>query len=233
MGRLSFCEDVLGTKVFEERCGAGRRYGAGMGTNRLTFRIASVTTLIALFGVAVAQQGPPPKEMLLGQRVFTAFRKDVRTELKITDSQFQRMQDAFDGAVQVDGDSIRVQLTGDKDLPEMSKDCMKVLDEGQRKRLDEIWLQRVGAVGVLDEKVGKEVGVTKEQLSKIDAIAEKAGSELLDLMMSGSHDESDMKKAAKIREDASKSVEVLLTKEQKEKLESLKGKPFALKKNGG
>ncbi len=204
-----------------------------MGTNPFSLRPLLAVFAFAVCGFAVAQEGPPPKEMLLGQRVFTAFRKDVRAELKIMDALFQKMQDAFDGALQMDGDSIRIQLTGDKDLPEMSKDCLKLLDDTQKQRLDEIWLQRVGSVAVLDEKVGKEVGITKDQLEKVNKIAERAGSELLDLMMAGSDDEDTMKKSQKIRADAGKEVDALLTDDQKKTLGALKGKPFDLKKGGG
>lgn len=202
-----------------------------MGTKPNTLRLAATIFLAAIGGATMAQDGPSPTQILLGNQIFTAFRKDVRQELKVTDGQFQKMLDAFDGTVEVDGDAIRVQISGGQDLNEMSKACMKVLDTAQLKRLEEIWLQRVGALAILEEKYSKALHVTETQLKQANGIAEKAGAQVLDLMMSGNHDEESMKKSQKIREDASKDVAALLNADQLKTLESLKGKPYQPKKS--
>lgn len=202
-----------------------------MGTKPNTLRLAATIFLAAMGGATMAQDGPSPTQILLGNQIFTAFRKDVRQELKVTDGQFQKMLDAFDGTVEVDGDAIRVQITGGQDLNEMSKACMKLLDKAQAKRLEEIWLQRVGALSILEEKYSKALHATETQLRKANEIAGKAGSQILDLMMSGNHDEESMKKAQKIREDASKDVASLLEADQLKTLETLKGKPYQPKKS--
>ena len=111
-----------------------------MGLRALFVIIAALCT-----AACFAQEHPSGKQMLLGQKIFTAFSEPARAELKITPAQYQKMQDAFEGQVQVDGDKIMVQITGSTSMEDMSEAAMKVLNADQVKRLDEIWLQQAGA----------------------------------------------------------------------------------------
>lgn len=202
-------------------------------------KIANVLGLRALLVVTAAlasvasfsQEHPSGKQMLLGQKIFTAFSEPARAELKITPAQFQKMQDAFEGQVQVDGDKIMVQISGSTSMEDMSDAALKVLTSDQVKRLDEIWLQQAGAAAILDKKIGKALGVSSEVITKAESIADKAGAEMIDLMQGG-HDEGAMKEMKKLRDGAIKKIEDLLTADQKKKLDEMKGKPFERKKKG-
>ena len=197
----------------------------------LLTRFAAVAALLGFCLAASAQDGPSAKEIILGRRVFVTFRKEVRVELKITDAQNKKIIDAFEGTVEVDGDSIMIQLTGDQDLKKLEANAIKVLDEVQRKRLEELWLQSVGAYAAGDDTIAKALSVTAEQTKKIDKIFDDTKDEILDLYMSG-HSEDNVKKGEAIRDSGRKLVEAILTKEQIKMLEDMKGKPFKFKKDG-
>lgn len=197
--------------------------------NTLGLRTLLVVTAAIASVASFAQEHPSGKQMLLGQKIFTAFSEPARAELKITPAQFQKMQDAFEGQVQVDGDKIMVQISGSTSMEDMSEAALKVLNADQVKRLDEIWLQQAGAAAILDKKIGKALGVSTEVVTKAESIADKAGAEMIDLMQGGP-DEGAMKEMRKIRESAMKKIEDLLTADQKKKLEVMKGKPFDRKK---
>lgn len=200
----------------------------------LPFKFVCAAALALLSLCAFAQDFPPAKDMVLGKKLFIAFGKKVRDELKITDAQFKKMEAAFEGTLQVEGDRVMVTVSGGEDLGAMEKQAMKVLDEEQKKRLNECWIQMMGALAVADEGVGQAVRLTKEQSKSVDAIIEETAKQIHDLFMSG-HDESTPKQLRALRAKGSEKVLALLDDEQKANFEKLKGKPFKWEpeKSGG
>jgi hypothetical protein len=182
---------------------------------------------------APAQGAPPAKDLLLARQIFIALRPNVSKELNLTGAQGSKIEDAFDGSLKVDGDRVMLTMTGDTSLDDMVTAAMKVLEPVQKTRLKEIWLQESGSLAILDPALAKELGVSKDQVEKATKVAESIASKIMDLFqdMSGDHEVA-AKKVKALRDDARKQVDVLLTEDQRKKLETMKGKPFKFEKDG-
>lgn len=189
--------------------------------------------LIALTGVASALAQPhlPSKHMVLGPKIFIVFRPDVKAELKVTEEQSKTILDAFEGSLQVEGSKIMITMDGSQDLDAMAKSALKILGEEQRKRLEELWVQQLGAIAVADDDIGKTLKLNDEQKKKISALVDDTADELTELFMAGP-DDSTAKKAKGIRERASQKALALLDGDQKKAFEAMKGKPFKFKVDG-
>jgi hypothetical protein len=194
-------------------------------------RTSFLFLLMALSSIGVAQQGPPPRELMLMKRIFVALVPKVKSEIKLTSDEYTKVLDAFGGALEVDGDSIRLTLSGPQDLGAMEVDAMKVLDSAQRKRLDEIWIQRLKGAALADDEIAKKVGLSAAQKKEADRLVDEGGAAISDLASEGPS--PDMKKRFDdIRTKYGKKIEALLTDSQKRAYEDLKGKPFAPKASG-
>lgn len=186
-----------------------------------------IILLFAAFAIiGSAQEMPSAKEMILGKRIFMALSDAARKELKLTQEQVRKIQDAFDGALQVDGDKIMITLSGPADFGEMAKSAMKVLDEAQTKRLEEIFIQSNGAITILDDKIAKTLEITTEQKRKAEQLADDAAKDMMEMSSDGGDHEVRMKDFAAKREKLIKKFDSLLTESQRKKLEEMKGKPF-------
>lgn len=177
---------------------------------------------------AHAQMTFTDAEMVLGRVIFMAFRPDVKAELKLTEAQYKKMLDAFGDSLQVDGERMSIMLTGGEDLNGMEKDALKVLDDGQRKRLHEVRTQFVGALIAADEKAGKELGLSEDQTKEVAKIIKSVADQLQDLF-SGGHNEDSQKDAEAIRKKGSDKILGLFNEDQKKRFEAMKGKEFKLK----
>jgi hypothetical protein len=180
---------------------------------------------------AFAQDPPPAKEMVIGRKIFHAFSPRAREDLQIDGKQWQKILDAFEGAMEVEGDSIRVMMVPGMDFDEMHRKAHAVLKPEQQKRLTEIWIQIVGAAVVADEEIAKSLELTDEQKKSVAKILEGSAGELMGLFME-EHSPETAKKAKQIRDAASAKALVLLTEKQKAAFEQMKGKPFKLKSDG-
>jgi len=202
------------------------RYGETMKFKTLTILMLAAATCLCL-----AQEGPPPRELMLTKRIFLALRSNVKPEIKLSPDQNSRIMDAFGGGLEVEGDQIRLSLHGNRELAEMEGDAMKVLDASQRKRLEEIWIQRLDGIAIADDGVAKKVGLSAEQKKQADRLVEEGGTAISNLMA----DEPSPAKAKQfneIRIKTGKQVLALLNEQQKKAFEELKGKPFDMKLKG-
>ena len=181
--------------------------------------------LVALASVGSAQQGPPPRELMLTKRIFLALNPNVKSEIKLTGDEREKIMNAFNGALEIEGERIRLSLSGGQDLGEMVAEGMKVLDAGQRRRLEELWIQRLKGLAIADDEIAKKVGLTAEQKREADRLVEEGGNAIAEIMM-GNPSPNKGKKVDAIRSDYGKRVLNLLTEGQKKTYEGLKGKPF-------
>ncbi len=188
-------------------------------------------TCLGLAAMASAQEPPPAKQLVLGKQIFYALAKDIREELKITEAQMKKIVDAFQGSLQVDGEQIMVMMDPSLDMDDCEKQAVKVLEEDQRKRLQEIWIQEIGAIAMVDDEIAKKLKLEDTQKKSVNKFLDEAAKELMDLFTSGEmHDQ--VKKSKAIREKASGKALEVLTEEQKKILESMKGKAFKRKSKG-
>jgi len=125
----------------------------------------------------------------------------------------------------------KMQAAGEK----MSKEIDKILLPHQKERLQQIRVQMLGGRALADAEVIKALGLTEAQQKKLTAIGEKTREKMRE-MFSGIRDlepEARREAFAKIREDmtklrenAQKEAQAVLTPEQIKKLEKLRGEPF-------
>lgn len=94
-----------------------------------------------------------------------------------------------------------------------SEKMNEVLDEGQRKRLTGIFIQIAGVGAVMDPAVAKELNITDDQKSKL--------REAMGGMREGGS--GDNQSFAERRAKMDKELTAVLTSEQQQKLDSLKG----------
>lgn len=196
--------------------------------------IGTVAALVAS-SLVHGQGMPPAKDLLLARQIFVALRPSVSKELKLTEAQKGKIEEAFNGGLHVEGDKVMITISGGggDSLDEMSASAMKVLDAAQSARLKEIWLQEQGSLAVLDSTFAKALSLTKDQIAQSEKVAESVASKVMDLFqdMSGDH-EAAAKKVNALRDDARKQIDAILTPEQRKTLDSLKGKPFKQDKPG-
>ena len=189
--------------------------------------------LIPLLSLAVlaAAQGPSPKEILLGRKIFMALTPQVKEELKVTSDQTSKLLTVFGDTVQVDGDKIMIQMTPDTDLGQIEKDAMAVFTADQRKRLDQLWVQRAGGLVLLDDEMAKSLKLTDDQKKSVEKLGNETADKMMELFSAG-HDEATVKQSRDLRKEAGKKMEALLTEEQKKTFEGLKGTLVKWKDDG-
>src|SRR3954454_19955420 len=199
-------------------------------SGRLCAMIAAVVVVAMIAQVAVAQNeskkgrggrgggaggggmmGPPSMVRL-------ATLDKVQDALKLSDEQKSKiktinddsraaMREQFQGGGRPDPEKMR------KMRDEEAEKMNKVLDEGQQKRLIGIFVQLMGAGAVMDPAVGKEIGLTEDQKTKLH---EAMGPPPEGRAAGGQGFQER-------REKMEKEVMSVLTSDQKTKLESLKG----------
>jgi hypothetical protein len=126
------------------------------------------------------------------------------------------------------------------DFKKIEQDLMNVLEDKQKTRIKQIWLQRSGVMALGDKEVAKEVGLEDAQSDLIkdildnfqqqtqkavqDAIAEAGGP--------GGPVQFDAKKMKALRDEAEKSIKDVLSPEQDAKWQELLGPKLEVKKTG-
>jgi len=108
----------------------------------------------------------------------------------------------------------------------MAKDIDEALKPEQRKRLKQIQLQLRGVNALRDKEVATELGLSTEQQDKIAAIGKEAGEKTMKLFADREDRAGAMEKVQKIRKESETATLGLLTQEQKEKFEEMKGSKF-------
>ena len=144
---------------------------------------------------------------------------------KIGEESRQAMQDLFAGGSDRQNLSDEERQKRREKFEELSKKSSAQLKEAvsadQYKRLQQISWQAAGAAALADETVAKELAITEEQSKKIADIRDDYGQKMRAL---GRDAGADARRD--LRNEESKKVTEVLTKEQQDKLTALKGKEF-------
>jgi hypothetical protein len=168
--------------------------------------------------------------------------QDVQNELQLTTDQKDKLQDAAQSM-----GNMRERMQGLQDLSQeerrakmqeimtemqekTEKQLAEILQPAQLQRLKEIRLQVIGAAALALPEVAKALDITAEQTDKLKAIQQQMQDKMREAMQ-GAADLSQEERMAKMRETmqqgmkdgAAKALEVL-TPQQKEAFEKLKGK---------
>lgn len=123
------------------------------------------------------------------------------------------------------------------DLEQIDRDIDKILDEKQGKRLNQIHLQRQGFTALKNEKIAKQLKITKEQQLLLDDLFEIHQEGIMKLLEEARSNAEggfafrmDAKGMKELREKLDKGVELILTTEQVDQWKEMLGPKFEAKR---
>ena len=208
--------------------------------NTLKLIVVAVTLVSATFSMTQGRMmmmggpGGGTQSMLLG-------REDVQKELKLSDDQkskleemrnsmMEEMRSRFQNGGGGGGDREAMMKEMQENMKKADAAALAVLNDGQKKRLKELWIQRSGNRIVSNEEIGKELGLTDTQKQKIKdlmAAKQQANQEIFQKMRDGEIDRSEIRP---LMEKNNKALDgelgKVLTDDQKAKLKAMGGEPF-------
>ncbi len=229
-------------------------------------RMVAVALAVALTGAAVALAQPPgpgqfrgpgmgPGGFGAGMGLLAILRAEqVRQELGLTEEQQAKLQELgrqlmeegrqrFQGMRDLPEDQRRARFAQimEESRAELEERLAKVLSADQMKRLKQIALQQElqgpGGVRALTRKdVASALGLTEDQVQKINAVADKIQEEMRGMFRPGAGPEQRdqlRQRMEELRAQARGEVENILTPEQMGKLKELLGAPFRLELRTG
>ncbi len=173
-----------------------------------------------------------------GSKVGLVQNEQVQQELKLTDEQKSkvdeiaaRVREAGPQRGQGGGEANREQLRErmqamSRVVAEEEKKLDEVLDEQQKKRLDQISLQVTGVRALMRDEVASKLELSDEQKEKVQAALRAQRGQ-------GGGDRPDPAAFRERREQLEQQVMAVLSDEQKQKWEELKGEAFELQRRGG
>jgi hypothetical protein len=192
---------------------------------------SGLTLTAAIILAAPAWAQPVPRSTM--PKFMAIIREDVQAELKLTDDQLAKVKEKVGDIVRDGPNGAKfMTVSPDMDLDGLDADIEKILNDKQRKRLRECWLQVLGIRAVLHEGIAQEVGIKPEQQKTIEQINEDQREQMREHAQFHQGEGPDPEKVQKmksIQEEFKTKLEKVLTKEQKEKLATLKGPKFAMK----
>lgn len=105
---------------------------------------------------------------------------------------------------------------------ETEKKVEAVLTAPQKTRLNEIWLQAAGTAALSNPEIAKELGISDEQKTKLDAVRQESLTAMREAFQGGGP--PDREEMQKLRKEADDKVLAVLSADQRSKLEKMKGK---------
>lgn len=203
----------------------------------------SASAQVRVIQIQRGQPGVGAKRIAIGgfagRNYYQLRQKAVQEDLKLTKEQIKKIEDTQKAqqAAQQEVSKLRrdpeKRAEAIKKMQEINKktqdDMAKILTKEQSKRLDQIQFQQQTRYGMQvifrNQKYVKDLKVTKEQQEKAQEIQKEQSEATRNLPRNIPI--ADRRKAIeKIRDESSKKMEGILTKEQQKKLEDLRGKPF-------
>ena len=168
---------------------------------------------------------------------------DQKAKIKELSDKLQAdMREAFSGMRDLSAEERQKKMEelrkkGEERITSLQKDVDKILLPHQQKRLKQIRFQTLGDRALSDAEIIKELGITDEQKSKIEAIA-KESREANQKLFEGIRDVPQAERQAKMaelrektdkaRKEAQDKTLGILTDAQKAKLKELKGAEFKI-----
>lgn len=197
---------------------------------------ATAVALLVLWATiepAFAQRGRGLRRLFGVSRAQLASLPDVQSELKLNDEQKTRVTEINEQLrnerYELLGTAFEGWSSVQPRLEELNRAASakvsEALDPEQRKRLQQISIQLNGPRALQDPGVVAELGLTKEQRTKLaQAVAENTKD--FETAFENSNHESWQQRAEQLRNDSNQRLLNVLNDEQKTKLEELKGEPF-------
>ncbi len=177
---------------------------------------------------------------------------EVRQELKVTEDQVELVEilgdDLREGAPafpqnfrelsdeEREAFSTKMREFGEQQSAKARESLAVILDEAQLKRLNEINVQVQGTRALTDPEVAKTLKISEELqkqiTAKMDSLREESRQQMGDLFRSGDR-EAAMKKMQEMQKSHETQVVALLSPEQQQAFEKMKGAPFAMPEGFG
>lgn len=152
---------------------------------------------------------------------------DVKKEIRITKDQDKQIQKAIkDLSDAAKGGGLSFDLTNPMAALDPALDS--ILNDDQKKRLDELFVQSNGGFALLDKKVAAPLQLTEEQLTKLTALSGQANSEAMNAFQHA-RSAGSFKAIQKKHDEFGLQMKGVLTPEQAAKFETMQGKPFKFK----
>ena len=185
------------------------------------------TSVLAAFVVTTLLQAQDGRAMMPRFPILAL--EDVQKELKLSADQISKIKDII-GDVVKEGPNgsieMMIQIHPGTDFNGMDVEVSKLLNEKQRQRFKEVWLQSTGGRAIIKDDIAKEIGITKVQQAKIVEMQEELKSQMRELAIQPGEvvkKDAEMKKMQKEWEE---KIEKQLTKEQQAKWAAMKGAKF-------
>jgi Spy/CpxP family protein refolding chaperone len=201
--------------------------------NQVVVCAGSLCLLAAVSQSAVAQRGGGARLFGAIPAVSLAQLEEVQQELKLTDEQKEKVEqlneelntarrEAFQNAA---GDFDKVREDVSKIYRESWTKFNAALEEPQQNRLREVFIQVNGPIVLSIEEVAGELMLSDEQKQKVEEAADDSRAEVFDSFQDfrNMSEEERAKKTQELIESRDTSLLAVLTDEQKEKLEKMKG----------
>ena len=184
---------------------------------------------------------PEPTGAMLLQR------KDVQTELNLTEDEktkLQALQDKAQSDMQAmfqnggsGGDRSAMRATMQKYFAQMSKDALAILTKEQAARLAEINIQLAGNLAVTFPDVQTKIAMTDDQIGKVKDLQSKQqeANQALGQKMRDQEITMEELQASRQKNDDALKAEIgkILTDDQRAKLKAMGGKEFKPDTSGG
>lgn len=195
--------------------------------------LVSALTLAALTSPAAAQRRGMSRLFGVITTVQLAQLEEVQTELKLTDEQKTKVATLNDDLAE-ERRAAREGAGGDfekmrKEITllnaEFTKEFNELLDDAQKKRAQEIYLQVNGPLAVTDEAVAAELKLTDDQKTKLEQSLTDSRTKMFSEFQ-GLQSLSEEERAAKINEliqSRDEGLLAVLDEAQKKQLEEMKG----------
>ncbi len=211
--------------------------------------------LVAILSVGFSQQAGPGRTGASGQggrqpgffapgsgfRAFLIMREDVQKELKLTEAQKKslqaRLQALFprsSGQTSPRSQGGQGGQGGGASRPNPSeavdKAIKEILTPAQQKRLQELALQWDGPSALLRTDIAQKVGLSSQQQQKIRELVQAQSQKMREAFQRARNNPGEREKLRQQmeqnRKDLNNKILALLTPAQKQKWQSLLGKPF-------
>ncbi len=152
----------------------------------------------------------------------------VQNELKLTPEQRTKVNEILAKARQARSSDARPGPRGFNEQPFL-QEISSVLTPEQRQRFEQIYLWVVGPPALAGEGVARRVGLTEEQVNKIRGLLREHAQQLRPQRTEAATDRQAMReRAQKLRAELDQKILAVLTPEQLQRWDQLRGPKFEL-----
>ena len=187
--------------------------------------VSKILSLLVLCSAALGQQmpiGTTPRMML-------AMSPDVKKEIKLTKDQEKKILTAMqDFAKSAQSGQFGAGFNMANPMAAMDPLLEPILNDAQKQRLEELFIQLNGGYALTDPKVAAALELADGQKEQVEAIDKEATEELTG-MLSSVKSNKDLKAAKAKHKEFGEKIRALLTAEQAAKFVAMQGKAFKFK----